>query len=193
MKNNLEMTDELVESFFNKFPIPKGCAKEPYVIVFDAYSGMGKSTVSRELTKYIDAVILNNDEVRCFLNDLNDTTDLKNRLQRMRLESLLKNHNNCILDNCFSHQYERKLQILKDLKCRYFTVRLECDEAIIKERMDKRTIDGINFSGADYQHHLRMIKTIKRVPDELIDYTIYTDQELDEQIKALVNYIEHTK
>ena len=51
-----------------------------------------KSTVSLEISKHEDVVILNNDEVRNFLNDYKDETGLKNKLQKYRLEELLKNN-----------------------------------------------------------------------------------------------------
>ena len=63
------MTTELLEKFKQNFPIPKGKNENPYIILFDAYTGMGKSTVARVLTKHLEAIILNNDEVRNFLND----------------------------------------------------------------------------------------------------------------------------
>ena len=38
-------------------------------ILLDGYTGMGKTTVSKELAKQDNSIILNNDEVRAFLND----------------------------------------------------------------------------------------------------------------------------
>ena len=63
------MNESLLKEFIERFPIPKGNSKKPYIILFDAYNGMGKSTVSLEISKHEDVVILNNDEVRNFLND----------------------------------------------------------------------------------------------------------------------------
>ena len=60
---------EIKEKFIEDFPIPKGNKNKPYIILFDAYTGMGKSTVAREISKCDDSIILNNDEVRSWLKD----------------------------------------------------------------------------------------------------------------------------
>lgn len=187
------MTEELVQDFFSKFPVHFGKSEHPYIILFDAYSGMGKSTVSRKLAEYLDVVILNNDEVRRFIDDLHDKTDLKNRLQAMRLERLYKNHNNCVWDGSFSHNYKEKLEYIKSLGFRYYVIRLKCDEAIIKMRMDARTLDGVNFSLAPYSNYLWMKENIPLVPDEMVDFVIHTDDDIEKQVKEFVDYINKTK
>ena len=63
------MTTELLEKFKQNFPIPKGKNENPYIILFDAYTGMGKSTVARVLIKYLEAIVLNNDEVVMYEED----------------------------------------------------------------------------------------------------------------------------
>ncbi len=183
------MTEELVQDFLTKFPVPSGNAKEPYIILFDAYSGMGKSTVSRKLAEYLDVVILNNDQVRRFIDDLHDKTDLKNRLQAMRLKKLYENHNNCVWDGSFSHNYKEKLEYIKRIGFRYYVVRLKCDEEIIKMRMDARTLDGVNFSLAPYSNYLWMKEHIPLVPDDMIDFVINTDGDIEKQVKEFVDYI----
>ena len=47
--------------FIKDFPIPKGNKDNPYIILFDAYTGMGKSTVAKVIAKKDTSVILNND------------------------------------------------------------------------------------------------------------------------------------
>ena len=184
---------DLQKDFIKKFPIPKGNRKNPYIILFDAFTGMGKSTVALEISKYEDVVILNNDEVRNFLNDYNDATNLKDKLQKYRLEKLLLNNSNCIYDSCFCHNYEAKLKYFQNLGYKYFIVRIECSEKNIKERLEKRTLDGINYSLADYNDYLWMKNHVKRVPLELIDFIINNDLELTPQIKNLIKYIKINK
>lgn len=36
------MNESLLKEFIERFPIPKGNSKKPYIILFDAYNGMGK-------------------------------------------------------------------------------------------------------------------------------------------------------
>lgn len=51
------MNDSLLNKFIEKFPITKGNSKSPYIILLDAYTGMGKSTVALEIAKYESVVI----------------------------------------------------------------------------------------------------------------------------------------
>ena len=150
---------------------------------------MGKSTVALEIAKYEDVVILNNDEVRYFLNDYDDEKGLKDKLQKYRLEELLKNNNNCICDSCFCHNYESKLEYYDQLGYKYYIVRLECSSEVVKERLKKRTLDGVNYSLADYDGYLWMKNNVGRVPLDLVDFTINTEIELGPQVKDLITYI----
>lgn len=180
------MNNELLEQFINKFPISKGNNEKPYIILFDALTGMGKTTVTRELIKHIDAIVLNNDEVRNFLNDYHDKSNLKDRLQKYRLEELLKNGNNCIHDSCFCHNYKEKLEYYKQLGYKYYIIRLECSDQTVKERLNKRSLDGINYSIADYNGYLWMKENVERVPLNLIDFTIKVEEELEPQILKII-------
>ena len=71
--------------------------KEPYIILFDSFTGQGKSYVSKIILNIGKSVILNNDEIISQLNNYSDKNNLRNELQRYRLELLL-NNNSCILD-----------------------------------------------------------------------------------------------
>lgn len=183
------MNEKLVDDFIKRFPIPKGNSKNPYVILFDAYTGMGKSTIALEIAKHENAIILNNDEVRNFLNDYDDKTNMKDSLQKYRLEKLLENNNNCIYDSCFCHSYESKLEYFKNIGYKYFIVRIDCSDKTVEERLANRTVNGINYSIADYNGYLWMKNNVKRVPTELIDFVINNEQELEPQIMKLIDYI----
>jgi len=183
------MDKELLEKFIQRFPIVEGNSQNPYIILFDAYTGMGKSTVAREIAKHLDVVILNNDEVRDFLNDYNDTSNLKDKLQRYRLEELLKHGNNCIHDSCFCHNYKSKLEYYKQLGYKYFIIRLECSKETVKERLSKRTLDGINYSNADYNGYLWMRENVERVPLEIVDFIVNTEHNIEPQIIKITQKI----
>lgn len=183
------MTTELLEKFKQNFPIPKDKNENPYIILFDAYTGMGKSTVARVLTKHLEAIILNNDEVRNFLNDYQDQSTLKDQLQKYRLEELLKNGNNCIHDSCFCHNYKTKLEYYKQLGYKYYIIRLECSDKTVEERLNKRTLDGVNYSIADYNGYLWMKENVERVPLNLVDFIINVEEELEPQVIRIVESI----
>lgn len=181
--------EDILLNFLEQFPILKGNAQKPCIIFFDGYTGMGKTTVAKCIQKHYPAVILNNDEVRNFLHDYQDKRSLKDFLQKYRLEKLLQNHNHCIYDSCFCHNYEEKLSYAKKLGYSFYIVRLECSEKVIKERLEKRKVTKDNFSISTFNDYLWMKNHVKRVPIELIDFTIYTDQDLEPQIVQFVKEV----
>ena len=181
--------EDILLKFLEQFPILKGNAQKPCIIFFDGYTGMGKTTVAKCIQKHYPAVILNNDEVRNFLHDYQDKRSLKDFLQKYRLEKLLQNHNHCIYDSCFCHNYEEKLSYAKKLGYSFYIVRLECSEKVIKERLEKRKVTKDNFSISTFNDYLWMKNHVKRVPLELIDFTIYTDQDLEPQIVQFVKEV----
>lgn len=181
---------ELFDAFLKAFPIPQGQSPQPFLVIFDAYIGMGKSTVAQVLAPLIDAVIVNNDAVREFLHEPRDVTNRKDVLQAFRLKALLANHNNCICDsNLCTHNY-RKLRLYEDLGYKYYIVRLECPEAVVRERLEKRQAGAQNFhSQATYAEYLAMKRAVVLLPAEQIDFTIATDRDLSPQIRALADWI----
>ena len=171
------------EKFLIKFPIVIGNKKEPYIILFDAFTGHGKSYISNLISKYDNSVILNNDEVRCFLNDYSDNGSLRNELQKYRLELPLKNNNSCIMDSCFSHNWYLKKEYYDKLGYKYYIVRLECSDDIVKDRLSRRVKDDNNYFAGNYNDYLWMKENVPRVPDQFIDYCIYTDKDVELQVE----------
>ena len=188
---NQKINSKLITKFIKSFPIYQGKKENPYIILLDGYTGMGKTTVAKAIAKQDNSIILNNDEVRMFLNDYQDTTNLKNRLQKYRLERLLLNKNSCICDSCLAHNYQEKIKYYKKLGYPYYIIRLECTEEIVKERLEKRTVTKDNASIATFNDYLWMKENTKRVPVELIDFTINTAEDIDSQITEIVNKLKN--
>ena len=182
---------KLFDAFLKEFPIPHGQNLHPFLVLFDAYIGMGKSTVAKALAPLIDAVIVNNDAVRDFLHEPRDVTNRKDILQEFRIKALLANHNNCICDsNLCTHNY-RKLHLYESLGCKYYIVRLECPEEVVCERLEKRHAGAQNFySHATYADHLAMKAAVALLPADRIDFAIATDRDLFPQVQALANWIQ---
>ena len=178
---------DIKKKFIEDFPITKGNKKEPYIILFDAYTGMGKSTVAKEIAKNDNSIILNNDQVRDWLNDYEDSTNLKNELQNYRLELLLKNNNSCICDSCFCHNWKKKIKYYNKLGYKYYIIRLECGDSIIKERLSIRVKDDNNYSIASFEGYLWMKENIELVNDNLIDFIINTEANIEEQVISFLN------
>lgn len=177
-----EISDDIIKKFLSKFPILKGEKNNPYVILIDGYTGMGKSVVSKCISKLDNSVILNNDEVRYFFNDYQDKNNLKKILQEYRLEKLLENNNSCIIDSCFCHNYEEKLDYYNRLGFKYYIIKLECSSEVVKERLEKRIINDDNYSIANYEDYLWMCNNVERVPSELVDFTINTENNIENQV-----------
>ena len=180
---------KMLKEFVKEFPIHKGKKEKPYIILLDGYTGMGKTTVSKELAKQDNSIILNNDEVRAFLNDYKDTTNLKDQLQKYRLKRLLLNKNSCICDSCLCHNYEDKLKYYQSLGYPYYIIRLECSEETVKERLEKRIVNKDNASIATFDNYLWMKENVKRVPLERIDFTMNTEEDIKSQVKEFLNKI----
>lgn len=183
------ISPKTLKEFVKEFPIHKGKKEKPYIILLDGYTGMGKTTVSKELAKQDNSIILNNDEVRAFLNDYKDTTNLKDELQKYRLKRLLLNKNSCICDSCLCHNYEDKLEYYKSLGYPYYIIRLECSEEVVKERLEKRIVNKDNASIATFNNYLWMKENVKRVPLERIDFTMNTEKDIKSQVKEFLNKI----
>ncbi len=175
------------DKFINNFPIPVGNKKEPYIIVFDAYSGQGKSYTSKIISKYDKSIILNNDEVRNWLNNYGNDNSVLRELQLHRLELLLQNNNSCILDSCSCHDWKNKKEYLDKLGYKYYVIRLLCSENTVKERLRNRTIDGDNFSKANYNDYLWMKNNVPNIDDSLIDFTIDTEKDVELQVQNFLN------
>ena len=181
------ISPKTLKEFVKEFPIFKGQKEKPYIILLDGYTGMGKTTVSKELAKQDNSIILNNDEVRAFLNDYKDTTNLKDELQKYRLKRLLLNKNSCICDSCLCHNYQEKLEYYKKLGYPYYIIRLDCSEEVVKERLEKRVVNKDNASIATFNNYLWMKENVERVPLELIDFTINTEEDIKLQVKEFIS------
>lgn len=56
-----------------------------------------------------------------------------------------------------------------------------------KKRLSSRVKDGINYSIADFQGYLLMKKNVSHVDDNLIDYTINTEKDIESQVEQFIN------
>ncbi len=181
---------DIKEKFINDFPVPVGNKKNPYIILFDAYTGQGKSYVSKVIAKYDNSIILNNDEVRDWLNDYSDKSNLRNELQNYRLELLLKNNNSAIMDSCFCHKWKDKKEYYDKLGYKYYIIRLKCTDQVVENRLKERVKDNNNYSEANYNDYLWMKNNVSHVDDKLIDYVINTEENVELQVKNFLSKYE---
>lgn len=175
------------EKFINDFPIPIGNKTTPYIILFDAFTGQGKSYVSEIISKLDNSIILNNDEVRNWLNDYSDKSNLRNELQRYRLELLLENNNSCIMDSCFCHNWKDKKDYYDRLGYKYYIIRLKCSDEVVEKRLEERIKNNDNYSDANYNDYLWMKSNVAHVDNNLVDYVIDTEKNVEFQVKDFLS------
>ena len=87
------------------------------------------------------------------------------------------------MDSCFSHNWYLKKEYYDKLGYKYYIVRLECSDDIVKDRLLRRVKDDNNYFAGNYNDYLWMKENVPRVPDQFIDYCIYTDKDVELQVE----------
>lgn len=207
--SNLKDEKEIYDTFLKLNPISKGSIKRPYLILIDGITGTGKSTVARIIFQKTNIIVLNNDKIRQFIYKTNFNKDWKEeqklvkKIQYYRIEQILKNGNNCILDGDISNNFESKISIIEELNCKYYIIKLIYDRKKVIERIKNRkldkealtTINGsetINYSNATVDDFLRMEKGKYNIPNKYIYFEIDTSKDInniENQIEKLIDKI----
>lgn len=130
-----------------------------FVIIICGLPGVGKSTISKDLARLINAVVLSSDKIRKEIFPRPTYTRFERRLIYDILTLLaryLHDANvNCILDATFNTEYSRK-QLISKLSIpqdQMSIVECSCPENIILSRLRNRRND---YSDADISIYKRM-------------------------------------
>lgn len=188
------MNEAEVKKLFDEyFPVSNGDKTKPYLILFDAYIGYGKSYIAKRIAELDSSVVVCNNEVRCLFNDYGDDNDqLWRPLVEQRLKDLLAAGNSVIVDECLPINYERKLEKYRSLGYPIYVIRINIDEDTLRERLKARQFNPpeqysvINYNDA---MRIRANNGSKRLPDELINFTIDASKPVEPQVKNFVNEI----
>lgn len=180
-----------IAKFFNShFRVADGNKTQPYLILFDAYIGYGKSYVSHLISKLDQSIIVDDNEVRYVLNDYGDNkAEIWHDLQKKRIHHLLHTGHSVIVDDCLTIDTNEKLSFIRSLGCPFYIIRLDISEDILKRRLNRRKLDPPEqYSVINYQDAtaIRDNNQNKRLPDYLIDYAIDTDSHIKEQVRAFI-------
>ena len=182
-----------IQETFNKyFPVVEGNKEKPYLVLFDALIGYGKSYVARRLAELDGSVIVDNNQVRYRLNDYDDKlAEQWHELQNRRIKELLANGNSLIIDECLPINYQKKLDFYGNLGVPMIIVRLDCDKNVWAERLKKRLFNPPEeYSVISYDDAVELNSHYPtHISDELVDFTIDTTDNVDEQIDKLANSI----
>ena len=182
-----------IQETFNKyFPVVEGNKEKPYLVLFDALIGYGKSYVARRLANIDGSIIICNNQVRYRLGDYGDQHAQEwHELQHQRIKALLTNGNSLIIDECLPINYQKKLDFYGNLGVPMIIVRLDCDKNVWAERLKKRRFNPPEeYSVISYDDAVELNSRYSaHVPDKLVDFTIDTTDNVDEQTNKLVNSI----
>ena len=67
-------------------------------------------------------------------------------------------------------------------------IRVKCRELIVKERLSSRVKDGTNYSIASFNDYLWMKENVPHVDDNLVDFAINTETNIEEQVDDFLNH-----
>ena len=67
-------------------------------------------------------------------------------------------------------------------------IRVKCSELIVKERLSTLVRDGANYSIANFNDYLWMKENVPHVDDNLVDFTINTETNIEEQVDDFLNH-----
>lgn len=187
-----------IAKFFNShFKITQGHKTQPYLILFDAYIGYGKSYISHLISQLDKSIIIDNNEVRYVLNDYNDDkAEIWHDLQNERIKNLLAAGNSLIIDECLPINPQKKLDFIRSLGYPFYIIRLDISENVLKKRLHNRKLDPpkqysvINYRDATA---IRDNSHGQRLPDYLIDYAIDSDKNVEQQVNDFVAKFELNK
>lgn len=59
---------------------------------------------------------------------------------------------------------------------------------IVKERLSSRVKDGTNYSIASFNDYLWMKENVSHIDDNLINFTINTETNIEEQVDDFLNH-----
>lgn len=182
--------------------IPLTNEEKVFAITFIAPPGIGKSTVSKILSKKLNVYVTANDKIRRIVEELgidpNENRALVEKLANDRTVYMLENKTSMIIDANMQFFWENACQNFRNHNAKLYFVKLECDDDKIIERIKERSQnfgqDKENYSRAGLEDFYKYKEKAKQsnFPENLIFYTIDTNDSIDkieEQIDELVNKI----
>ena len=183
---------DIRKAFDEYFPVVVGNKEKPYIVLFDALIGYGKSYVSQKLASIDGSLIIDNNQVRYRLNDYHDQYASEwHELQHQRVKNLLDRGNSLIIDECLPINYQKKLDFYGSLGVPMIIVRLNCDAEVWKQRLKARRFNPpYEYSVINYNAAVELNSRYRaHIPDELVDFTLDTTNNVDEQVCELAEFI----
>ena len=170
------------------------------IIALFGLPGTGKTTVRKELGKYLDFFYFSTDELRKeVLKDPEKQLEYADeaplsweeilmgyRIICYAARPLLKLKQNILFDAAFSSEKMRKYvrDLAEETKTPLNFIEVTCPEHIVKERLQKRLDEKASESNAGWKVYLKVKRNF--TPLEEKHFTIDTSKKLEEQLKIVL-------
>jgi predicted kinase len=138
MTNRLTKKEQLAqEAFVKKLQIRKRKTKQPFIVAVLGLVGSGKSSVAKEIAKYIGAVVVNADNIRIELRKQKERYEATDAIAENVVFEILKQGGDIVIDSDFSNAKKRKnlLQKAKINKISVVFVRTICNFDVMMGRI----------------------------------------------------------
>ncbi|MBQ2873380.1 MAG: AAA family ATPase [Bacilli bacterium] len=176
--------EELLKIVISDIPINP--QEKPFGITFIAPPGIGKTTVSKILSKKTGIYITANDKIRRIVEeygiDPEKNHKLVEQLANDRTVYMLENKTNMIIDANMQFFWESAQNNFKNHNASLYFIKLVCEEAEIIRRIKEREKnfgkDPENYSRAPVELYYKYKEKLKNstFPEELVFYTIDMNQ-----------------
>ena len=160
---------------------PESAHRRPRAVVICGLPGVGKTTVAERVADRVDGTLLRTDVVRKELRPDPEYTDEEDRLVYdellERARQRLAAGESVVLDGTFrdAEQRERARAVATGADAAFSLLRVECEEAVVKERIEAREDDA---SDADFDVHAQFRETFDpcSIDHVTVDNTAGLDQ-----------------
>ena len=143
MKGKKEKFEEINKKLFPTL-VNKNKSSKKFIITFFGVPGSGKTTLSKDISKKYDSIIINNDKIReiIIMEKLVSNEEEKENLLQEYNKYLLKNfpfkNKRIVLDKSMDRRYLEFKKIFEEEKLPYFLIRINSSEKIALQKISKR-------------------------------------------------------
>ncbi len=181
--------------FINLFSSALHKLKKPVLVIVCGPPGVGKSTTSKILAKEIKGIVLTSEKIiKEFYgntsnlgkdNDFNkEEIDNGYNIMNIIAEKVLKCRRSVVLDGVFRSDAQRNAAFCIANRCKvdHHLIYVTCPEEIVKERITKRFLSGIQPAGYKTHMYLKSIFEPIACRFNIVD----TSKNIKKQIKLIV-------
>lgn len=195
--------DALLEEYISRYKVglvPSD--KKLFAIGFIGVTGVGKSYVAQALAHKTGLLISRNDSVRRFLNEKGIDQVESGEPNFPIMQYIAENVSVFLYEHKLSHVldqdmikfYDKAINIAKEHNADFLLVKLTCPEEVILKRLtdrkleiDKNVSPNDSIAGIEEYEKRKILHETTKIPEDLIFFTIATNEDIDSQVSALVS------